>query len=112
MSLILLMNTLGGIALILVSIPLILRKIAPNSWYGFRTPETLENPALWYAANEYSGKWLVFVGACTILGSIGLAFWPGLDLDVYALASLGIFLAAFGLAIVQSIRFLRNFQDP
>jgi hypothetical protein len=105
------MYAVGGITLILVSIPLILRKIAPNSWYGFRTSHTLENPGLWYAVNEYAGKWLVFVGACTILGSIGLALWPELDLDIYALGCLGIFLAAFTLTIFQSVRFQRNFKD-
>jgi hypothetical protein len=98
---------LGGLLLILLSIPLILRKIPPNPWYGFRIRWTLEDPELWYSVNAYSGKWLVFVGLCAILGAIGLAFIPGISLDLYAFGNLGIFAASFILAIIQSMRFLR-----
>jgi len=98
---------LGGLLLILLSIPLILRKIPPNPWYGFRIRWTLEDPELWYSVNAYSGKWLVFVGLCAILGAIGLALIPGISLDLYAFGNLGIFVASFVLAIIQSMRFLR-----
>ena len=98
---------LGGLLLILLSIPLILRKIPPNPWYGFRIRWTLEDPELWYSVNAYTGKWLVFVGLCAILGAIGLALIPGISLDMYAFGNLGIFAASFTLAIIQSMRFLR-----
>ena len=34
-----------------VSIPLILRKVAPNHVYGFRTKLTLTDPDIWYPVN-------------------------------------------------------------
>jgi uncharacterized membrane protein len=101
---------LGGLLLVLLSIPLILRKVPPNPIYGFRIRWTLEDPELWYSVNAYTGKWLVFVGLCAILGATGLALIPGISLDVYAFGNLGIFDVSIALAVVQSVRFLRK-QD-
>jgi uncharacterized membrane protein len=102
---------LGGILLILLSIPLILRKIPPNPIYGFRVQWTLKDPDLWYPMNAYTGKWLVFVGVCSVLGAVGLSFVPGISLAVYAFSCLGIFAASIILAILQSIRYLRKMED-
>ena len=37
-----------GLLLILVAIPLIRKKIKPNHLYGFRVPQTLNDPDVWY----------------------------------------------------------------
>jgi hypothetical protein len=52
----------GGTIVIGISIPLIRRRVAPNSAYGFRVRRTLEDPYLWYPVNAYSGWWGVGVG--------------------------------------------------
>jgi hypothetical protein len=101
---------IGGLLLILLAIPLVLRKVRPNPLYGFRVQWTLDDPELWYSVNSYSAKWLIFVGLCAILGAIGFALIPGISLSAYAFANLGIFTASFGFALIQSIRFLRK-QD-
>ena len=44
---------LGGLAL-----PLIVGRVPPNYWYGFRTPRTLASASLWYAATA------TLAGAC------------------------------------------------
>jgi uncharacterized membrane protein len=97
----------GGLVLILLSIPLILHRIPPNPFYGFRVEWTMKNPELWYSVNAYTGKWMVFVGVCSVLDAVGLALIPGIPLVGYAFACLGIFIASFALAIIQSMRFLR-----
>ncbi len=107
MTLLMTIYIIGGLLLILISIPLILRKIPPNRIYGFRIRWTLEDPELWYSVNAYSAKWLVFVGLCAILGATGLALIPGIPLDIYAFGNLGIFVFSFTLALLQAIRFLR-----
>ncbi|MBN1798775.1 MAG: SdpI family protein, partial [Spirochaetales bacterium] len=38
---------IGGLA-----IPLILEKIKPNMWYGFKTKKTLSDEKIWYPANK------------------------------------------------------------
>ncbi len=107
MTLLMTIYILGGSLLILLSIPLLLRKIPPNPFYGFRIRWTLEDPELWYSVNAFTAKWLVFVGVCAILGATGLALIPGISLDVYAFGNLGIFVASFTLALIQAVRFLR-----
>ncbi len=65
----LVMFLISGVILVGISIPLIRGKIAPNSLYGFRVRDTLDDPKTWYAANTYSGKWLlgtglIFIATC------------------------------------------------
>jgi uncharacterized membrane protein len=45
-----------------VSIPLILHKVPPNSFYGFRTPLTLSKPGIWYPVNSFAG-WALLIAA-------------------------------------------------
>jgi uncharacterized membrane protein len=47
----------------LVSIPLILKVVPPNRWYGFRTTRTLSNEDLWFRANRIAG--------CALLAAAG-----------------------------------------
>jgi hypothetical protein len=47
---------------VLLSIPLLLRKVGPNVVYGYRTRATLSDATLWYEANAYfAGR---FIAAC------------------------------------------------
>jgi hypothetical protein len=50
-----------GIALLiaLLSIPLILRRVPMNSFYGIRFPESFKSEKNWFAINEYGGKALL-----------------------------------------------------
>ena len=41
------------------SVPMILERVPPNRTYGFRTPATLGDERVWYAANAASGRWLL-----------------------------------------------------
>jgi uncharacterized membrane protein len=84
----------GGL-LILLAIPLILKKIKPNPFYGFRVSQTLKNPDVWYAANQTAGRWLLFSGICIVVGAVGLYRFPGIGLDSYAYACLAVFLVTF-----------------
>ena len=101
----------GGLILALISLPLSYGKIKPNSLYGFRIPATLEDPDLWYPVNQYAAKRLLIVGLVMIAAAIGLYFWPGISVDEYAYAFLGIFLAAIIIVIIQSVRYLRRLQS-
>jgi len=101
----------GGILLALLAIPLLARKIGPNPFYGFRVKKTLEDPNTWYEVNQYFARRQMAVGVLTAVFSAGLYSWPGIGLDGYALACLGVFVLAFGLAMAQGIRFLRKQQE-
>ncbi|MBN2208288.1 MAG: SdpI family protein [Candidatus Coatesbacteria bacterium] len=63
------MNLIVGLVLIGISIPLVLRKIPMNWWYGIRTREAFESDDNWYAINAHGSKWMIACGI--ILAAIG-----------------------------------------
>jgi len=100
----------GGLLLALLSLPLIAQKVKPNPFYGFRVPQTLENPDLWYATNKYFAKRQLAAGLLEAGAALGLSYWPGISVDVYAWACLGVFLALFIPALVQSWHYMKTFK--
>lgn len=72
--LLLILDVASGALFIALSIPLILRKVKPNIWYGFRTPRTLSDGELWYDANQFGGKALLVAGLVMIVAGAVL-YW-------------------------------------
>lgn len=101
----------GGLLLAFISLPLIAGKIPPNYLYGFRIPATLEDPELWYPVNRFAARRLFVTGLVLILAAIVLNFWPGITLDAYAWAILGILIVMFSIVIVQSVSYLRKLKS-
>ena len=52
---------------VLISIPLILRKVPRNVVYGFRTRATLGDDFVWYEANAHFGRGLVIASVISAL---------------------------------------------
>jgi hypothetical protein len=103
----LLMQVVPGLLLVGLSVPLILRKVPPNRWYGFRVRWTLDNPPTWYEANAYFGKCLLAAGIAIVVGSVALFEVPALDGPCYyAVACPLLTLGSAGLAAVLSFRSL------
>jgi hypothetical protein len=103
--------TCSGLLLAAISIPLILGKIGPNPWYGFRVRKTLENPAVWYPVNAYAAKRLLVVGLGISASAALLYFVPGIDLLLYALSCAGIGLGGLLAAVIQNFVYLRSFPS-
>jgi len=70
---------IASIIIILVSIPLILNKVKPNTLYGFRTFKTLSNKEILYKANKFSGIALLTSSTITIVSVIFLRYIIGLN---------------------------------
>ena len=96
----------SGLLLVLVSLPLLWGKIPPNPIYGFRVRATLENPAIWYPANRYAAKRLIWTGVVVVAAALILYRIPGLSLDRYALGCLAVFMVTLAAALIQSFRYL------
>jgi uncharacterized membrane protein len=96
---------LGCIVIIVVSIPMILRKIPPNSSYGFRTKLTLSSPDIWYPANTFSG-WAMLVAAGISVIALSIASDETLARTWIATA---IFIVPLILSLVASLIYLRRF---
>ncbi len=100
----------SGLLLVGLSIPLLLRRVKPNWWYGFRTPKTFSDERIWYESNAYAAKWLLMAGAIHTVVSLVLYFIPAFraNLLVYATTCGVIFLVVFTIMLVLSFRYLRN----
>jgi hypothetical protein len=106
----LLLYTFTGCLLAILSIPLILQRIGPNPWYGFRVRKALDDPAVWYSVNAYAAKRLLAVGLVSSLAAVLLFFVPDLDLTTYALACAGVTLGGLLVTLIQSFVYLRSFS--
>lgn len=55
-----------------IATPMILGKVPPNPWVGFRTRKTMSSQALWYKANRTGGIYLMISTLAAV------AIWGGL----------------------------------
>ena len=110
MTTLLVMYVVFGLLLAGLAVPLLLDKIPPNGWYGFRVPSTLYNADLWYKVNRYMARWMLLSGIITVAGAVALFFVPGLSVDAYAWLCLIVFAVPFAIGVVLSFRYLRRLQ--
>ncbi len=110
MVILLALYAFSGILLAGLSVPLILNKIPPNGFYGFRMRSTLNNPDLWYKVNAYAGWRFLVAGLGTSAGSIILYYAVPHSVDSYALSCLGVFLALFIWGMISSSLYLKSSQ--
>ena len=74
-----------GILLMLISLPMIRRRVGPNHLYGLRVPATFADEWVWYEANARSGRDLFGLGLMQVMLAIALALLPSLSETAYAL---------------------------
>jgi len=96
-----------GIIEIILSVPLILEKIKPNVFYGFRVKKTLSNKDIWYKANKYTGKDMLIAGLILTIGSIGFFV---VEMDIVTIAIIGLLLLTIPLAtmLVRAFIYLKK----
>lgn len=98
----------AGVLLAGLALPLILGRVPPNHWYGFRTSRTLSIAFLWYAANRYAG-WRLLAAGAAIVATAQIGLWiPGLDVDTYSGLCAAFALSTLAIATLQSLRFTRQ----
>ena len=107
-ELLLLLYCAAGVLLAGLSIPLIRRKVPPNSLYGFRIEKTMNNPELWYLVNYYSARRMLWTAIAFVVTALGLYFIPGISLDTYAMMCLGVFSIGMVITIVQTVNYMRS----
>ena len=88
-----------------ISIPLILKKVPPNDWYGFRVAKTFASERVWYMANREAGYNLLYLGiavAVTAIVTKLLASKNGLSNNIFNSVNLVIFVLELLTAIIRS----------
>jgi uncharacterized membrane protein len=111
METILVLYAVIGVLMVVLALPLVKCRVKPNWLYGFRVPQTLSDPEVWYAVNAHFGRRLFVTGVATTLAAILLYRVPGLDVDSYAWALLAVFGAFFGVGLVQSWRYMKTLSN-
>jgi hypothetical protein len=102
----------SGAVISLISIPLILGKVGPNPWYGFRVRRTLEDPAVWYPANRYASWWMLAMAVLLMLvATAAYCFLPGLGIAPYSLTCLAAVVVGLSVGFVQTLRYVRRLSD-
>lgn len=89
----LLLFLITGIIFVGLAIPLILKKVKINNWYGIRVPDATVNEKVWYEVNSIMGRYLFAFGLLVVVVSIHFMLNP-LDHEykmVYALIGILIF---------------------
>ena len=94
-----------GLMSMAISIPLILRKIPMNRWYGIRIAKAFVSDQHWHAINSYGGKWFFVFGLFLLAFSIFGADYAPDPRDILA----PVFLMIPLLAIVPVIIFIQRF---
>ncbi len=72
-----------------LSIPLILNRVPPNQWWGYRTPRTLADETVWYAVNHNVG-WGLLVASILCAAAIWVVFSMDFGASTRSLISIGI----------------------
>ena len=67
-----------GLLSIIVSVPLVMRKIKMNRWYGIRLPKAFKSEENWYTINEYGGKQLILWSTVPLTAGIAILLMPPL----------------------------------
>ncbi len=83
---------------ILISLPLVLKMVPLNRWYGFRTRKTMSNEDIWYEANYKGGMGLTVASVIALVARA--AFMETLERGTGALLSMFFLMACMVTALV------------
>ncbi|OQX14046.1 MAG: hypothetical protein BWK76_15310 [Desulfobulbaceae bacterium A2] len=93
---------------VLLSLPLIFRRVPPNPLYGYRTRTTLSNDGFWYDANAYFATRFLGVTLMTTCLSLALHAWHGLAAHTFMQISIGLLVAPVVIAWLLTARFIHG----
>lgn len=97
-----------GALLAASGIPLALRKVPMNRWYGVRLPESYASEGAWYDINAYGGRLFLVYGIGVILfGWLARDLAPAPTDPLSALFTIGPLLGAF-VPIAMVVRHARR----
>jgi len=101
---------LMGLLLAGLSVPLILSKVRPNIWYGFRTRLTLDNPDVWYPVNAWAGRRMLLTGLAAIVAGLAGLLVPGKVLRLYASGLAVLLIVSVSLILAFGVRYARRLR--
>src|SRR5262245_11421137 len=106
-----LVYAIPSVLLVLLAIPLILRRVPPNPIYGLRVPATYKDEQVWYDANAASGRDFAIFGACMTLFTIVLTVAGVRDMAFAITWSLAVGAGAICVVVLGWTRANRMFRE-
>ena len=95
---------------VVLSIPLILRKVPRNLVYGFRTCATLRDDFVWYEANAYFGRGLVVSGVLSAVAIVLLYEVDGVSQDLFFATTIAALAVPPLVTTLLTLRFARSLK--
>lgn len=93
---------------VLISIPLVLRKVPRNIVYGYRTRATLRDDRTWYEANAYFGRCFLTANIITAFAVLVLYIMHNLAPSSFLTASIIAITGPSLICIIATSRFIRS----
>ena len=101
-------DLLFGSLLLVMSLPLMLRKVPMNNVFGMRIPTAFESEQRWYDVNAYAGRQLaIWSWPLVFAGATGFFVSPA-DFDFYIGGSIVATLLVIGLPLLMIARWVRK----
>lgn len=104
-------NIFCGILFILISIPLVQKKVPMNRLYGFRIARAFESEEKWYEINRYGGRQLIRWSVMLILIGVIYFILPVQELpnEMHnAFLAVAPIIICVGIAIIKTILHSRS----
>jgi len=110
MNIIALTHIFSGIIAVLVSWPLIKRKVRMNSFYGFRIKAAFESEQNWYDINAYGGRLLLGLGFLIITTGLFGLLLPLRLWITYAIVSLAVITVGLVISLIKTLRYAEQLK--
>jgi uncharacterized membrane protein len=94
---------LVGASAVALGLPLMLRTVPPNRWYGVRIRATLADPKVWYGTNAVAGRDLAVLGM-VLLATATLLSGILTSEVAYALACTAVLVVGSVIMTVRAVR--------
>lgn len=102
------MTGLLGLVLFCVSVPLWMRIVPMNAFYGVRTASTLASAARWFDVNAYFGSQGFWWSLALMVAGVAGFFQLPRHQDSYSWAALALSLVAIGAVVVSMLWWMRQ----
>lgn len=100
-----------GFIEIILGIPLLLEKIKPNRFYGFRTSKIMSNKDIWYKSNKYLGRnfIIIIIGIILIAVSLFLLISAnGFSIQEITYIELFLTLIPINIVLIRGVAYLKK----
>lgn len=93
-----------------LAVPLMLRKVPRNRFYGFRSKATLRDERMWYDVNAYFGRGLFAASIVTVVSMLFLYVTPDLSPAVFFKAIAATLVAPQFVMMLMTVRYVRKLE--